>query len=180
MSGPLSAVRSFLLEEWNMKYGNESEIYELRRRFETCTISRDQWGHPEHLIVAYLYSRENSLEMAYEKMKDGIFRLLGAFGVDLSKEMPYHETLTVFWITAVYSFSTLRTDVDTITACTEMVALFGKHYPARFYSNERLFSDEARASFAAPDRKPDSDDELRVYSLLRPLAPKSRRAEKQV
>lgn len=73
-----------------MKYTNENEILDVIVGFENGSISRDAWGHPEHLILAYHYSINNDYETALSKMRDGIFGLLKAFEVDLTKEMPYH------------------------------------------------------------------------------------------
>lgn len=83
-----------------MRYKDEKEIAEIVRRFEDATISRDDWKHAEHLTVALHYLCLHDIETATDKMRDGIFKLLKAFEVDLSKEMPYHETLTVFWMRA--------------------------------------------------------------------------------
>ena len=69
------------------------DVNSIISAFENCTVNRGEWGHPEHLILAYHYSVNNDYDGAYEKMKAGIFNLLKAFEVDLSKEMPYHETL---------------------------------------------------------------------------------------
>ena len=79
-----------------MRYNDENEIAEIVRTFEDATISRDAWKHAEHLTVALHYVSHHDIDMATEKMRCGLFKLLGAFGVDLTKEMPYNETLTVF------------------------------------------------------------------------------------
>jgi hypothetical protein len=84
---------------------------------------------------------------ALGKMRDGIFNLLRAFRVDLSKEMPYHETLTVFWMRTVEDFRKSKTNVPLAEVCNQLTAAFDKHYPLRFYSRALLFSDEARGEF---------------------------------
>src|SRR5689334_282807 len=88
-----------------MRFKEEKEIADLVRRFEDATISRDAWRHAEHLTVALHYLTLYDIDTATAKMRDGIFKLLGAFGVDLTKEMPYHETLTVFWMRTVAEFN---------------------------------------------------------------------------
>ena len=70
-----------------MKYKSLDDVNYIISAFENCTVKRDEWGHPEHLILAYHYSVNNDFESAYDKMKAGIFRLLKAIEVDLSKEM---------------------------------------------------------------------------------------------
>ena len=87
-----------------MKYKTENELIKIVESFENGTISRDVWGHAEHLIVANHYLSENDFDAAYRKMRDGIFNLLRSFKIDLEKEMPYHETMTVFWMRTVEDF----------------------------------------------------------------------------
>jgi hypothetical protein len=155
-----------------MRYETKDELRNVMTRFENLTIDREKWGHPEHLIVAYYYSRENSLESAYSLMKEGIFRLLSAFGVDMNNEMPYHETLTVFWITVVHNFASTRPPDDDLESCAAMIEELRKDLPLRYYSRELLFSDTARTGFIPPDLAiPESDP---VLSALRPLASRYR------
>lgn len=133
-----------------MKYTTEDEIKELVDKFENATVGRNEWKHAEHLIVALWYASHHDLETAYAKMKSGIFKLLGAFGVDLSKEMPYHETLTVFWMRAVYDFNASANGSSLTEKAGSLIETFDKDYPLRFYSREVLFSDRARAEFVEP------------------------------
>lgn len=134
-----------------MRYKTESEIAEVVRSFEDATINRDAWKHAEHLIVALHYLTLYEIDTATEKMRSGIFRLLGAFGVDLSKEMPYHETLTVFWMRTVADFNASKNGASRLEKANELTANFDKDYPLRFYSRDFLFSDEARARFVEGD-----------------------------
>ena len=134
------------------KYSTEKEITDLVRSFEEATISRDEWKHAEHLIVALHYLSHYDADTAYTKMRGGIHKLLvKGFGVDLSKEMPYHETITVFWMRTVASFLANSNGSSLPEKVSEMVLRYDKEYPLRFYSRELLFSDEARARFIEPD-----------------------------
>ena len=133
------------------KYESESEISALVESFEDCTIRREDWRHAEHLIVALFYISHHNFETSLKKMRDGIFNLLKAFGVDLTKEMPYHETLTVFWMRTVFDFKNSKNNASIVEICNELTEKFDKDYPLRFYSRERLFSDEARNSFVEAD-----------------------------
>ena len=134
-----------------MRYKDEKEIDEVVRGFETGTISRDAWKHAEHLTVALHYLTRHDVETATRKMRDGIFKLLGAFGVDLTKEMPYHETLTVFWMRTVADFNASKNGASLLEKTNELVARFDKDYPLKFYSRDFLFSYEARAKFVEGD-----------------------------
>lgn len=134
-----------------MRYKTEENIKRIIESFENGTIARDDWRHAEHMVVANFYLSENDFDAALGKMRAGIFNLLRAFGVDLEKEMPYHETLTVFWMRTVEDFRKTKNGASALEMCNEMAERFDKDYPLKFYSRERLFSDEARAGFVEAD-----------------------------
>ena len=134
-----------------MNYENDEEILTVVRGFETGTISRADWRHAEHLTVALYYISQHEYETALVKMRGGIFNLLKAFEVDLTKEMPYHETLTVFWLRRVEGFAKSRRGESLVKIRNELVGKFDKDYPLKFYSREFLFSDEARAKYVEGD-----------------------------
>ena len=134
------------------KYSTEKEILNLVELFETATISRDAWKHAEHLTVALYYINYHDIETATEKMRTGIFKLLReGFKVDLVKEMPYHETLTVFWMRTVSEFNASKNGDSLVNKANKLAATYDKDYPLKFYSREYLFSDEARGRFVAGD-----------------------------
>lgn len=132
-------------------YENENEIRSLVKAFETGTISEKDWRHAEHLVTALFYLSNHDFETALAKMRGGIFNLLKSFGVDLSKEMPYHETLTIFWMRTVEDFKKSKNGASMPEICNELTVKFDKDYPLRFYSRELLFSDKARAEFVEAD-----------------------------
>jgi hypothetical protein len=134
-----------------MRYEDEEEIKEVVRTFEGASISRDKWKHAEHLTVALHYLMLHDFETATAKMRDGIFKLLMAFELDLSKEMPYHETLTIFWMRTVAEFNDSKNGAPLLDKANELVATYDKDYPLKFYSREYLFSDDAKARFVEPD-----------------------------
>ena len=134
-----------------MRFTTENEISEVVRTFENATISRDAWKHAEHLTVALHYLSHHDIDTATEKMRKGIFKLLTAFEVDLNKEMPYHETMTVFWMRTVAEFNSSKNGATLLDKANELVAEYDKDYPLRFYSREYLFSDEARSKFVNGD-----------------------------
>ena len=134
-----------------MKYKSENEIKSLVESFETGTIPEKDWRHAEHLTVALFYLSNHDFCTALTKMRGGIFNLLRSFKVDLSKEMPYHETLTVFWMRTVDNFRKSKNGASLTEICSELTADFDKDYPLRFYSRELLFSNEARIKFVDGD-----------------------------
>jgi hypothetical protein len=133
------------------EYKTFEDILVVVRGFENGTIPRDKWRHAEHLTVALYYVSNHDFDSALTKMRHGIFNLLKSFKVDFIKEMPYHETLTVFWIKTVYDFNNSKKDAPILAVCNELIEKFDKNYPFQFYSRERLFSEEARAGFVEAD-----------------------------
>ena len=135
-----------------MRYKTEEEIPALLRSFEDASIARGARKHAEHLVVALCYMDRHDLAAATDLMRKGIFNLLvHGFKVDLTKEMPYHETLTVFWMRTVAGFTAERRGTTLVERANELVELYDKDYPLTFYSRDHLFSDEARAAFVEPD-----------------------------
>lgn len=134
-----------------MRFKTEKEITEIVRKFEDASIARNDWGHVEHLVVALHYVDTDDLETATAKMRDGIFNLLrNGFNVDLENEMPYHETLTVFWMQTVAEFVSNRSSLSLLDRANELADLYDKDFPLNFYTREILFSDEARTKFIEP------------------------------
>ncbi|MDQ3042489.1 MAG: hypothetical protein M3R11_08965 [Acidobacteriota bacterium] len=85
-------------------------------------------------------------------MRDGIFNLLNTFEVDLSKEMPYHETLTIFWLRTIFDLIKSRNGNSSVKTANEILGLCGdKDLPLKFYSRELLFSEQARKNFVEGD-----------------------------
>ncbi len=135
-----------------LRYKSEAELAEILRKFEDATIGRDDWKHAEHMVVALFYLREMDIDAATAKMRSGILNLLvRGFEVDLEKEMPYHKTITVFWMRLVYEYLARTNGVSMLDKANELAALYDKDYPLRFYSRELLFSDRARAEYVEPD-----------------------------
>ena len=134
-----------------MRYKSEDEILKIVESFERGTIARADWRHADHLFVANYYLSKNDFDTALTKMREGIFNLLRSFEIDLTKEMPYHETLTVFWLKTVDDFRKIKNGCSIVEICNELTEKFDKDFPLKFYSRERLFSDEARAKFIAGD-----------------------------
>ncbi len=136
----------------NAKYKHENEVLALVRSFEEATIAHADWKHAEHLVVALYYVTHHDLDTAYAKMRSGILNLLEhGFKVDLKKEMPYHETITLFWMRVVADYNASKNGTSLLKKANEVAYKWDKDYPLKFYTREVLFSDEARARFVEPD-----------------------------
>lgn len=135
-----------------MPYRSVAEIERVAREFENGTIRREDWRHAEHLTVGCFYASQYDYETALVKMRDGIFNLLRAFEIDLSKEMPYHETLTVFWMRLIFDWKIKNPNAPLVEFTNRILEIGGdKDLPLRFYNRELLFSDDARKNFVAGD-----------------------------
>ena len=129
-----------------------TEDQDFRRQFEGLTIPRGQFGHREHLRLAYVYLSEHDIETAHRLMRDAILSYLSHLGLDGTK---YHETITRAWIMAVRHFmeKTSGTQSFEVLIQTHPVMLDSK-IMLTHYSAELLFSPEARASFIEPNLDP--------------------------
>ena len=149
---PFRSVFFNLEKIMSKKYKHEGEVLALVRSFEDATVSRDDWKHAEHLVVALYYLSHHDMETATTKMREGILNLLEkGFNVDLTKEMPYHETITVFWMRTLNEYNLSTNGASLVDKANEVAVKFDKDYPLRFYTRDRLFSDEARARFIDGD-----------------------------
>jgi len=104
------------------------------------------------LTVAFYYAFHHDFETALAKMRGGIFNLLNAFGVNLAKEMPYHETLTVFWMRTIFDLLESQKEKSLLETANKILEVCGdKDLPLKYYTRDFLFSDEARQNFVEGD-----------------------------
>ena len=127
------------------------------RAFERGDVTPAQFDHLSHVRVAWVYLHESaSPDEALGRMRDAIRHFAAAAG----KSDKYHETITILWMR-------LLADVQAAGASGELAdvlrvhpALGDKDLPLQYYSRELLFSDEARAAWVEPDRRPLNRDRV--------------------
>lgn len=118
---------------------------EFIRRFEACALG--SFGHVDHIRVAYVYASRGGATAAVRGAMR-IRRLAQAAGA----AGKFHTTMTVAWarvIAHVVQQSPAR-DYESFLAAHPM--LLERHLLAAHYSDEVMFSPEARARFVEPDR----------------------------
>jgi hypothetical protein len=128
----------------------DSDIESLVRGFEDGSLPRSEWTHAKHLIMALWYIRRHGRDRATGLIREGIRRYNERHG----NRTGYHETITLAWIAVIERFL-LGKDRDSAIS-----SLAGKllddcgeqDYLLRFYSRNRLYSDEARSRRVPPDR----------------------------
>src|SRR5262245_24111904 len=123
--------------------------------FEQCQIAADDWGHREHIKVAYLYLQRMPIEVAVNRMRAGLKALQAAFQVPDALDRGYHETMTQVWMRLV-DF-TLR-QFGPATSADEFYDTHPELWQSTvlrfFYSADRLLSAQAKAVFVEPDISP--------------------------
>jgi hypothetical protein len=120
--------------------------------FQSGRVRAADFGHREHVRLAYVYLAEGNLELAFRKMRDDLQRFLARHGVGSGK---YHETLTKAWMLAVRHRMDRTPGAPSAEAFVQRnPELLRKDLLLAHYSAERLFSEEARTTFAQPDRAP--------------------------
>jgi hypothetical protein len=102
--------------------------------------------------MALSYLRRHNRDEAIRLIRDGIQRHNERQG-NLSG---YHETITLAWVAVIERFLAMRDpDMPVSELAVELLGQCGdKNYLLRFYSIDRLFSDEARAHWVPPDLAP--------------------------
>ncbi len=128
----------------------DAEIERLVRAFEDGSLPRSEWTHSRHLIVALWYIIRHGRDRATVRIRDGIQR----YNERLGNPTGYHETITRAWVDVIGCFLGARNqDVPVSELAGELLSECGdKDYLLRYYSRERLFSNEARARWIPPDR----------------------------
>ncbi|HEX8290336.1 MAG TPA: hypothetical protein VF570_01195 [Pyrinomonadaceae bacterium] len=137
-------------------FRTSEEMFELLRRFEDCTLPREEWTHAAHLTVALWHLLQFDWPEAVARVRRGIKRYNAAHGVRATPTGGYHETLTLFWLRAVRHFlEAERNEARALVhLANELAETHDKGLPLRHYTRELLFSPEARAAWVEPDLKP--------------------------
>lgn len=121
------------------------------RALEECRVTPSAFSHERHLQVAFAcLQASDSVEAATARMRAALRQFVSAAGL----ESKYHETLTVFWMNAVAGARAATPEAGTWEALRAAhPELLDTQAPLASYTAERLFSDEARTGWCAPDRK---------------------------
>lgn len=152
-----------------MIYTKNEEIIELARKFEDCSLPKEEWTHAAHLTAALWYCLHHDVETVIAKMREGILKLNEAHGTPNTETRGYHETLTVFWTTTVWNYANDAGEISLVALANGLVKKFDSKFPLKFYSRERLFSVEARKNFVEADLENLETPQLESCNLGKPL-----------
>ncbi len=134
---------------------SDEEVRQLVLSFESLTMRYEDWTHPSHLTVAAVYVLRYGDE-ALDRIRAGILRLNGHFGVEQTPTAGYHETLTVAWTRLIRNELAHHEESATVHDRISRVieALSDKSVILRHYSRERIMSAGARCGWIEPDLEP--------------------------
>lgn len=124
----------------------------FRTDFEAGRILPAQFGHREHVRLAYIYLTEAEPDAAHQRMQAALLAFLRHHAIPAEK---YHETLTRAWVLAVRHFmeqSPPAASAEGFIAANPR--LLDSKIMLTHYSADLLFSPEARAAFVEPDGSP--------------------------
>lgn len=134
---------------------------ELIEGFEATSLAA--FPHAEHVRLTILYLARHGRQETERRLFEGLRRFAAAKGVPEK----FHVTMTIAWLNLVEDARLRNPQAadpgSLLTACPE---LLDRDALLRFYTRERLMSDEARRGWVPPDRGRDSggDGERRILS----------------
>ncbi len=79
-------------------------IESFMRAFEDGSLSRSEWTHSRHLVMALWYLRRHNRDEATRLIRDGIQRHNERQG----NLTGYHETITLAWVAVIERFLGVR------------------------------------------------------------------------
>ena len=127
-----------------------AEIESFIRAFEDGSLPKSEWNAFRHLVMALWYIRRHGRDEATVLIRNGIRR----YNQRHDNPNGYHETITSGLGCGDRTISGgegLRLRCYRVLAADLLNECGEKDYLLRFYSRERLFSDEARHGWVVPD-----------------------------
>src|SRR5689334_5060013 len=119
---------------------------ELIQGFEAASLAA--FPHADHVRLTILYLDHYDRAETERRLFTGLQRFAAAKGVPDK----FHVTMTIAWLDLVEdarsTFPDARDVVALVAACPE---LLDRNALLRFYTSERLSSDDARRQWVAPD-----------------------------
>src|ERR671928_1795908 len=124
------------------RFRTTGEILALVRRFDDCTLPREEWTHAAHLTVALWRLLQYDWAEAVPRVRLGIQRYNASHGIRTTPTGGYHETLTLFWMRRVRTFlEDGRNEARSLVAlANDLAASAAASLPLEHYTRERLFS----------------------------------------
>jgi hypothetical protein len=131
------------------------EAAKMIAEFEDGSLPKEKWTHHAHFVMALWYCFHLPLPEAVQRIKEGIQRYNIAIGGANTADAGYHETITVFYISAICYYiihSPGKNNVDILLAALAEQPFMDKDFPLQFYSRGLVMSSEARKGWVIPDK----------------------------
>ncbi|MCI0348884.1 MAG: hypothetical protein L0Z53_05605 [Acidobacteriales bacterium] len=127
-----------------------AEVGAVVRKFETCEFSPQEFHHLDHLTVITCYLEQMPLRQALAHMREQLKKFTA-----FHKAKGYNEAITRFWIAKVAQIMASQGDERPLPELIDRVhaALGNKELIFRYYSRERVLSEEAKQRWVEPDLK---------------------------
>ena len=125
------------------------ETKQLIEKFEHQSFEPGEFGHQEHLKVAWFYVTNESLPIAKQKFHQAIEKLV----IKFAAEDKYHRTLTDFFLDYLQQIKWfLQTNEwDEVERNCPLLIQDAKKLVSYYYSQELLDSEHARCDFVEAD-----------------------------
>lgn len=123
---------------------------QLIEAFRAGTLPADRFHHRDHVRTAWQYLREFTVEDAIARFNADLRRFAVAKGVPGL----YHATITWAYLLIVRERIDAAPDADwdTFAAANPDLFTWKPSILDRYYTQETLWSDRARAGFVMPDK----------------------------
>lgn len=123
------------------------------------TLPKAEWTHHAHLRTGLWHVFHLGAPAAMSELRDRIKRYNESVGGENTDNEGYHETITQFYVLKIAHF---LEEVDRTRPledlAEELIHFHGdRELPLRYYTQERLYSKEARLGYVEPDLKSDGN-----------------------
>lgn len=116
--------------------------------FVNGQLGKDEWTHEAHLLTGWYALKDRSPAETLAFLRHSIMTHNCGIGIRNSDTSGYHETLTVYYVTAIYHAAAATLDeLFAMPSCGRTAAL-------EHWSRDVLFGTEARLGWVEPDLAP--------------------------
>jgi hypothetical protein len=124
-------------------------------QFEATTLPTWAWTHEAHLICGLSLLSRFGIENAPSAMRERVVKYNEAVGKINSDTSGYHETVTFFWLKAIWERLSvdgkINFDQATLDALLSNIDLAYRNLFLKSYSEKLILSVEARRKYVEPD-----------------------------
>ena len=124
-------------------------------QFDAATLPSWAWTHEAHLICGLSVLSRFGIENAPAEMRKRILKYNESIGKINSDTSGYHETVTFFWLKAVWERLSvdgkINFDQATLDELLSSIDLANRNLFLQAYSEKLILSTEARKTYVKPD-----------------------------